>query len=51
MIDWAEMFKIATELEIDVACMLDEEPEVWEIEQLQEKIGRLYDLIKEGSGL
>lgn len=43
---WSEMLDLAHELELEVACMLDSEPEEGDIEHMQEKIGELYDLIK-----
>lgn len=44
---WYKMLDLASQLEIDVACMLDSEPTTGEIEDLQAKIGELFDLIKE----
>jgi len=46
VIDWPALVSLASELELEVACMLDSEPEVGDIEHMQEKIGEMYDLIK-----
>lgn len=43
---WQGMLNLASELELDVACMLDSDPTVGEIEDMQTKIGELYDMIK-----
>jgi len=49
LINWPALVDLANELEIEVACMLDSEPEVSEIEHMQEKIGEMFDLIKRES--
>ena len=49
LINWPALVDLANELELEVACMLDSEPEVSEIEHMQEKIGEMFDLIKRES--
>jgi hypothetical protein len=49
LINWPALVDLAKELELEVACMLDSEPEVSEIEHMQEKIGEMFDLIKRES--